>query len=155
MNRDYELIDNLQIQNELFSIDILPKTIQNETYFDLEDYLLERCLKDFSSKICIIIIKLIHYYPAKIYLTECSDETLKDMVGNDIRQKSLFDLEKIIKYVIENDKSSVQILLSDTPFLISINGEFSVAIYNADDEQAALIESLVNQENLFLRKIID
>lgn len=142
----------MQTNSECFIIGIRPKTIQNEIYFELEDYLLESYLMKFSTKICMIIIKLIHYYAAKIYLTDCSDEKLKNMVGIDIRHKKLFDLETILKYVIENDKSSVQILFSDGQFLISVNGNFSVEVYNANEEQIVLIETLVKQENLFLHK---
>jgi hypothetical protein len=152
MINDYTLIDNLQTNSECFFIDILPKRVQNKSYFELEDYLLENYLKKFSLKICMIIIKLIHYYTAKIYLTECTDEKLRDMVGNDLRGKELLYLKEIIQYVIEKDKFSVQIILSDVPFLISINGNFSVEIYNANAEQIDLIESLVKQENLFLHK---
>ncbi len=59
-------------------------------------------------------------------------------------------LNNLIIDVIINDFSSIQILIGeDTHSLLSINGYFSVDIYNAADEELSLLNLLVNQENLF------
>ena len=134
----------------------MPCLVQNVQYFELEKYFLETYLEDFSKKISNIILKLIHYYSAQIYLTEAPEEyngKYVEFIGEDIRQKSLFQISDIIQYVITKDFSSVQVLLEDNSFLISINGEFSVDIYNPSKENIKLIELLVQQEGLFLRKI--
>ena len=54
-----------------------------------------------------------------------------------------------LPYLVQNE----QYLLEDNSFLISVNGEFSVDIYNPSKENIKLIELLVQQEGLFLRKI--
>ncbi|SHH27039.1 hypothetical protein [Tepidibacter thalassicus] len=92
----------------------------------MEEYLLVNCLDDFSQKICRIIIKLITYYDAEIYLTEFPEEKSR------------------LKFYECEYKN----------ILVSIHGEFSVAIYGENEEVLKLVEKLVNQENLFLRKSI-
>jgi hypothetical protein len=115
-------------------------------------------MQDFSKKIVRIIIKLLGYYPAQICLTEFPDKCddnfkLSYPIGEDIRNKPLTELSEIISHVIINDISSVQIILGDTKkSLISVNGGFSVDIYNISEEELKLFTTLVEQENLFLRK---
>lgn len=62
-------------------------------------------------------------------------------------------MAKIISYVIINDVSSVEIILGDNEkSLISIKGGFSIDIYNISEERLKLFNTLIEQENLFLRK---
>lgn len=152
----YKIIEQLQTKENIYCIDFLPYLIQDEQYFELEEYFLETYIEDFSKKISNIILKLIHYYSAQIYLTEVSENyngKYVEFIGEDIREKSLFQISDVIHYVITKDFSSVQVLLEDASFLISVNGEFSVDIYNPSKENIKLIEVLVQQEGLFLRKI--
>ena len=62
-------------------------------------------------------------------------------------------MAKIISYVIINDVSSVEIILGENEkSLISVNGGFSIDIYNISEERLKLFNTLIEQENLFLRK---
>lgn len=157
MSDEFKLIDDLQMNGKCYFVDILPQIMDNKEFFKLEDYLISTYLDEFSKKISNIVIKLICYYNSKIYLigsdSNCDNNNLKSLINQDIRNKTLFEIADIIKYVILNDKLSVQIIFAEIPFLISINGAFSVDIYNIDIDIKCmnLIEALVNQENLFLK----
>ena len=112
----------------------------------------------FFKKIVRIIVKILGYYPAQIYLTEFPDKidnNFKSLypVEEDIRNKPLKELAKIISYVIINDVSSVEIILGENEkSLISVKGGFSIDIYNISEERLKLFNTLIEQENLFLRK---
>lgn len=95
---------------------------------------------------------MIGYYDAQIYLTESYKIQSLYPIGQNIRNQSLFKIAEIISYIIENDTSSVQVIFNTSPyFLISINGGFSIAVYNTSEEQRQLLNALVTQENLFFR----
>lgn len=107
-------------------------------------------------KISKIVIILISYYDAEIYLTEFPDrdETIRysELYGQDIRRLPLQYIDNVISYIIKNDISSVQIYFRDTPFLVSVNGGFSVDIYGAKGKELNLISQLATQENLYLKQ---
>ena len=116
---------------------------------------MKTCLHDFAKSISGIVIKLIHYYPAQIYLTELDADVEFEYaarVGEDLRSIPLPELSEIITHVIQHDISSVQLVLGNEPYtIISINGHFSVDIYNASDECLDLLKMLTQQERLFLK----
>ena len=154
MHSIFSVINDLQENSACHYIDVLPKRIAGDDFFALEEYLLETCLHDFAKSISGIVIKLIHYYPAQIYLTELDADVEFEYaarVGEDLRSIPLPELSEIITHVILRDISSVQIALGNEPYtIISINGHFSVDIYNASDECLDLLKMLTQQEGLFL-----
>ncbi len=154
----YEIIDELLDEPNGKIIDFLPKRIESENYFRLEQYCLSTYLDIFASKIANIVIKLIHYYEAHIYITETPKALPKKwnhITGKDLAAYPLEEIQEIIEYVIKNDISSLHFLLyeNNTPFLLSINGEFSVDLHGTQTKDIELIELLVRQEGLFLRSI--
>lgn len=155
MHNIFNIINHLQENSVCHYIDVLPKRIMGDEFFALEEHLLETCLHDFANSISAIVIKLIHYYPAKIYLTEIDVDTeckYETLIGTDLRSLPLPELSEVISYVILHDISSVQIVLGNESFVImSINGHFSVDIYNASTECLALLKMLTQQEGLFLK----
>lgn len=155
MHNIFSVINDLQENSACHYIDVLPKRIAGDDFFALEEYLLETCLHDFAKSISGIVIKLIHYYPAQIYLTELDADVEFEYaarVGEDLRSIPLTELSEIITHVILRDISSVQIALGNEPYtIISINGHFSVDIYNASDECLDLLKMLTQQEGLFLK----
>lgn len=155
MHSIFSVINDLQENSACHYIDVLPKRIAGDDFFALEEYLLETCLHDFAKSISGIVIKLIHYYPAQIYLTELDADVEFEYaarVGEDLRSIPLPELSEIITHVILRDISSVQIALGNEPYtIISINGHFSVDIYNASDECLDLLKMLTQQEGLFLK----
>lgn len=147
-----EKIEELQESKNCYIIDYLPMTMLGQEYFEIEKFFLKNYIKDFSKKIVNIVVKLIGYYDAQIYLTEYYKIQSLYPIGQNIRHQSLFKIAEIISYIIENDTSSVQVIFNTSPyFLISINGGFSIAVYNTSEEQRQLLNALVTQENLFFR----
>lgn len=152
------LIDWLLDNTDCYYIDFLPETMISSDYFEIEEFFYDTYIKDFSKKIVRIIVKILGYYPAQIYLTEFPDKidnNFKSLypVEEDIRNKPLKELAKIISYVIINDVSSVNIILGENEkSLISVKGGFSIDIYNISEERLKLFNTLIEQENLFLRK---
>lgn len=155
MNNAFSLIDKLQEEENCFSIDLFPQPIESEEFYTLESFFLTYYLTDFSAKISRIILKLIHYYEAEIYLTEFPEEALESeysgWAGENLRKESLESLDRVIRFVIEKDQSSVQVLFRKENFVVSINGEFSVSIFGLKNDYYPLLSSLVTQESLFLR----
>ena len=70
----------------------------------------------------------------------------------DIRNSKPEKIADAIRQVILKDFSSVQILFSNPNFLVSISGEFSVAVFEPPKDVIAIFEKLVNQEGLFFKK---
>ncbi len=155
MEKILEFIEILQSSESYYYIDCLPEKISSDRYFELEEYLMINYLDDFSQKICRIIMKMITYYDAEIYLTEFPEEKSRfkfyEYEYKNIRSKSLQEIHKIISYIIKNDISSAQIIFPEKNILVSIDGGFSVTIYGKNDEVLKLVEKLVKQENLFLK----
>lgn len=154
----FTLIDQLQETTDCYYIDFLPKKMNGSNYFEIEEFFYNTYIEDFSKKIVRIIVKILGYYPAQIYLTEFPDQSDNNFislypVGEDIRNIPLTELDKLISHVIINDISSVQIIFGDAEkSLISINGGFSIDIYNISEKELKLFNILIEQENLFLRK---
>ena len=155
MHNIFSVINDLQENSDCHYIDVLPRRILGDDFFTLEEYLLETCLHDFANSISDIVIKLIHYYPAQIYLTELDADIefeYATRIGKDLRFIPLLELSEIITYVILHDISSIQVVLGNEPYtIISINGHFSVDIYNASNECLELLKMLTQQEGLFLK----
>ena len=154
MHNIFHIINHLQENSVCHYIDVLPKRIAGDEFFALEEHLLETCLHDFANSISAIVIKLIHYYPAQIYLTELNADTeckYERLIGTDLRSIPLPELSDVISHVILHDVSSVQVVLGSEPYAVmSINGHFSVDIYNASTECLKLLKMLTQQEGLFL-----
>ncbi len=154
-----DLIDELH-EGAGYIIDILPKTMESEGYFELEEYLMDTYIDEYAEKIVRIVLKIINYYSAQIFLTELPENYCGELknypVDTDINGLDIKELADIIRYIIKNDISSVQLLLGDSPYFnISISGGFNIDIYGAADDDLELIEMLVRQEGLFLRKTAD
>ncbi len=152
----YKTINKLLDETNGMIIDFLPKRIESENYFQLEPYYLSTYIDTFASKIINIIIKLIHNYEAHIYITETPKalpEKWNHITGKDLSAYSLEEIQELIEYVIKNDISSLHFLLyeNNTPFMLSINGEFSVDLHGTQKKDIEFIELLVHQEGLFLR----
>lgn len=131
--------------------------MEGNQFFALEEYLLETYLDEYAAKVSNLVNRLIHYFSSQIYIIDPSkidDIFYTPYLGKDIRQESLAIIDNIIKHTIINDVSSLQVLIhnQDQYSLICINGEFSVDLYSGDEELIELVKTLVNHENLYLRR---
>lgn len=70
---------------------------------------------------------------------------------SDIGKKSPEQLACIIKRVILDDFSYMNFFIPDTQSLVTIGGEFSVAMYNMSENMITLLKLLCQQEGLFLK----
>lgn len=62
----------------------------------------------------------------------------------------------MIHFVLINEISSIQLLMGkDKDMLFSINNRNSIEVINATSDQLDLIQKLVMQEGLYLRKYIE
>ncbi|WP_097005625.1 hypothetical protein [Lacrimispora amygdalina] len=150
----YEDIDSFESENYYY-IDYIPYNTNDPSYLELEEYFVKSYLKTFSKKITRIILKLIYYYQCEIYLIEPIKKIPKDFnfpFEINIRNNTPKKLAYIIRQIILKDFSSMKILFPEFHFLISIKGEFSVAVFNAPDKVLQLLEQLAQQEGLFLKK---
>ena len=66
----YETIDLLQQTTDYYYIDYIPYNTDDPNFLELEEYFEKHYLSSFSEKITKIILKIIYYYPCKVYLTE-------------------------------------------------------------------------------------
>ena len=152
----YELINSLQESEDYYYIDYIPYTTYDSEYLELEEYFIKTYLESFSKKISRIMLKLIYYYPCEIYLTEPSRRKIPNdfnfFFNTNIRKNTPDRLSYAIRQIILNDFSSINILFTEPIFLITIEGEFAVTIYNAPDKSVQLLNQLVQQEGLFLKK---
>ena len=147
-------IDYLQQNTMCYCVDYMPERVENENFYEFEQYYLKRRINDFSEKIIDFVLKSIQYFTTKIFVTdalEVEGEIIEP--GVDIRNMSLEKLEKVISKIIINDKSSMQILIKEDEYsLVSVNGEFSVDIYNPTPKVFNICDKLISQEGLFIRK---
>jgi len=152
-----ETIEELQNNGKCFYIDILPETIENERYFELEEFMLKMYLKKFSEKMGRIIVKIITYYDSEIYIADLPEgykgKLSSFLPWTDIRSESLEKIYETIIDVIDEAVTSMEILVKGSlQFLISINGEFSVEIYGLPSDDYALIRELIEQEGLYFKE---
>lgn len=74
----------------------------------------------------------------------------------DIAKENFDQISDLIHFVLTNEISSIQLLVGkDREMLFSINNRNSIEIINANSEQIDLIQKLVMQEGLYLRKYIE
>ena len=148
------LIDKLQENESYHYIDYIPYNPENPNYLDLEEYFQKIYLLDFAEKIIRIMLKLIWCYPCHIFLTKTMnlDSSCGDILAfSDIGKKSPEQLACIIKRVILDDFSYMNFFIPDTQSLVTIGGEFSVAMYNMSENMITLLKLLCQQEGLFLK----
>lgn len=149
------LVDILQESKEYYYFDYIPFEAISADYLELEEYFIQTYLPEFAEKLSRILLKMMYLYPCKVYLTEPIQQTSeinKFPFSVDIREYAPKELADIIKKVIVDDFSSVQILFIEPQFLISINGEFSTAIYKPSHDIVVLLQKLCLQEGLFLKQ---
>ena len=170
----YDILDNLiynNINDNIFCIDFLPKKICNfEKYNELENYRLKIFSKDnlkehtenifaddkFADQIINITLNLITYFPCIIYLIK--NDTITSYENN-INKDGFYKLVDLINYIIKFDIGCIGVLLKcskDLYLLLIINGGYNISIHFSNIEEQSenliLLEKLVKNEGLFLRK---
>jgi len=159
INEALKLADSIST-DEGYVIDLFPEPIHHDRFSELEDYFLETFLQEFADKISRIVIKMIHYYDAIIYITEFPEDAPRTeyhtMTYQDLRSLPLQQIVNIVQFVVTQGRTSVGVFFPETPFVkIEIRGgdEFSVSVYGIQHNQKKIriLRALVEQEGLFLR----
>jgi hypothetical protein len=150
----YEMIDLFQDSDDYYYIDFIPYEANDVTFLELEEYFERTYLRSFAKKITRIALKMIYRYPCEIIFTESVIPVkLKYEMPfyEDIRNSTPDKLAYFINKIITKDFSSMQILFSEPQFLFSIQGGFSIALYQPTDEVLQILKMLIGQEGLFLK----
>lgn len=161
MNHKPENIGNDQnegIQNYYF--DFLPQKIENKQYLEMKEFFLDNYLEIYADKVINILIKLTIYFELRMYLTDFPQELdteiskeYAELVGTDIASLKIEEWAKIVKFVILEEVSTVQILSINPRFLISISGKFSNELCRIPDDKVEIFKRIVEHEGLYLIKI--
>ena len=155
MENQWNLIESLQ-EKEYMIIDIFPKQVHKDIYFEVEKFYMKKYLKTFAKKTSRIIMQIMCYFDLEIYLTEFpkkkKNHKYASLIDMDLASLKLSKIDKIVHFVICDDISSLAIIAPDCPFLISIDGGFQVTLYNLSGEHIDLIKKIVEKENLYFRK---
>ncbi len=154
----FDKIEELQKSSEYFYIDYLPEKCMGDRFYEFEEYYFRHNLNSFCEKISNIVITLLAYYDASGVMTELPDGYTGDYKklydeSMDIAKQKFEYISDLIRFVLTDEISSIQLLIGkDRDMLFSINNRNSIEIINANSEQIDLIQKLVAQEGLYLRK---
>lgn len=155
MKSNYDLIETLQ-EMDYFIIDIFPKVINRNCFFEIEKYYLKFHLEEFSDKIFRIIMQCMCYFDLEIYFSEFSDglknHKYAPLFDTNLANLKLKKLKKIVHCVICDEVSSLEVVIPAYSFLLSISGQFQVSLHNLPDEHLDLVRQIVEKENLYFRK---
>jgi hypothetical protein len=150
----YEMIELLQELDDFYYIDYIPYEATDVKILELEEYFERTYLRPYAKKITRIALKLIYRYTCDIFLTESLKPVpLKYEItfNENIRNYTPEKLAYFINKIVSEDFSSMQIMFSEPQFLMSINGGFSVAVYQPTNEVLPILQKLIGQEGLFLK----
>ena len=147
------------LQNKPYGvIDIFPETISAENqpiYQAVEQYFLRTSLLPrFAESIVTIILRLVCYERAEIFITEAPENHWLTPYSNKwLSGEPIEILAAVFKHIVTKDVSSAQILLIDANCLISLDGGFTVSVYQPNEQLEQYLLPLVQAEGLFYHKI--
>lgn len=157
----FDKLEKLQQSNEYYYIDYLPEKCMGDRFYEFEEYYFSHNLNSFCDKVSNVVITLLAYYDASGVMTEFPDgyigdyKKLYDYRMNIVKEDFEY-IADMIRFVLTKEISSIQLLIGkDRDTLFSINNRNSIEIINANLEQIDLIQKLVTQEGLYLRKYIE
>lgn len=152
----YSKIDDMQEKTECYYINFLPETMMSDRFSQWEEYFENVHLKDFAVKVSNVILKLMCYYEAEIYLTEfpksMRGHKYEKFVDTNFRNLPLKKIAEVVKFIIEDGFASFNICFEEEKFLISASGYYNISFFNLKEAHVDLISKLVVQENLFFLK---
>ena len=157
----FDKIEKLQQSNEYYYIDYLPEKCMGDRFYEFEEYYFSHNLNSFCDKVSNVVITLLAYYDASGVMTEFPDGYIGDYkklydYRMNIAKEDFEYIADMIRFVLTKEISSIQLLIGkDRDTLFSINNRNSIEIINANLEQIDLIQKLVTQEGLYLRKYIE
>lgn len=157
----FDKIEKLQQSSEYYYIDYLPQKCMGDRFYEFEEYYFSHNLNSFCDKVSNVVITLLAYCDASGVMTEFPDGYIGDYkklydYRMNIAKEDFEYVADMIRFVLTKEISSIQLLIGkDRDTLFSINNRNSIEIINANLEQIDLIQKLVTQEGLYLRKYIE
>lgn len=150
----YEDVDALQQSDRYCFVDYVPYEAGNPDFLELEDYFEQTYLPLFAEKISRMMLKIMYFTSCRVYLTKPSRPCDDFAYDTDIRSYSPEKMDRLIRKVIVEDFSSLQVLLDSPRLLVSVCGGFSVTFYGLSEETSSfdVFRMLVDQEGLFLKR---
>lgn len=158
MNDNSDSSKTIQTENiHNYFLDFLPEKTEDQRSVEIQEFYLENHLENYANIVINIIIKLSAFFELGIYLTDFpqvattkTSRKYEKFVGTDISSFKIEEWTKIIKFVIMEDISTVQILSKNPRFLISINGKLSNEFCQIPDNIVDFIKNMVEHEGLYL-----
>lgn len=157
INKSFEIINSI-INNETaaYLVDFVPFTFPNEDYFELEKYLEKSYKSKYAEKIVFIAFTLMYYYDCSVFLdNDVEDSIYSDLLNKDLRNIGLDKLEDIIKTIIVDNYSALNIIINhdNVNSLMRIEDGYQTLFFNITGKDLELIRELVNHQGLFLKKV--
>ncbi len=104
---------------------------------ELEDYLLDTFLSDYAEKLSRILLSLIASKPFYLELTEINPFHKKNFYGyrpyTDLSMLTLSEIAVLVKKIIKDGGTQMNVLLLEEQVLMTIEDEFSVTVYAKTD----------------------
>lgn len=153
----FELINTIMNNESIaYLVDFVPFTFPNEDYFELEKYLEKSYKSKYAEKIVFIAFTLMYYYDCSVFLdNDVEDSIYPDLLNKDLRNIGLDKLEDIIKTIIVDNYSALNIIINhdNVNSLMRIEDGYQTLFFNITGKDLEVIKELVNHQGLFLKKV--
>lgn len=160
-----DILKNLQQKLEMdtidnvsnYYIDFIPKILNQKSYIEVKNFFISHFLEVYEEKMIRILLKLMICFNLKMYLTDFPielksslSEEYSSLVGTDLMSLPIEKWTTIIKYILKEELSSIQILSFHPRILISIESGFANELRRIPNSCVELIRSIVESEGLYL-----
>lgn len=156
-DKGLEIIDSIMDNKSIaYLVDFVPFTFPNEDYFELEKFLEKSYKSKYAEKIVFIAFTLMYYYDCSVFLdNDVEDSIYPDLLNKDLRKIGLDKLESIIKTVIIEDYSALNVVINhdNTHSLMRIEDGYQTVFFNVLGKDLKIIKELVTHQGLFLKKV--
>ncbi len=154
--KEMDTIDN--VSN--YYIDFIPKNDNQKSYIEVKNFFVSHFLEMYEDKMIRILLKLMICFNLKMYLTDFPNELksslskeYSSLVGTDLMSLPIETWTTVVKYILKEELSSIQILSIHPRFLISINTGFAYELRRIPNSHVDIIKSIVESEGLYLIKM--
>lgn len=119
-------------------------------YDNLEKYFIENYLLDYCESVTKIILRLICYYDSEVSLTESFDKSsLKKYEYTDFRNSGLDEISRVIKVVLFEGKTTMNIYIPSIDSLITLNSGFDATVFSKNENFIKEVKLYTESEKLF------
>lgn len=153
----FNIIDSIMTnESKAYLVDFVPFTFPNEDYFELEKFLEKSYKAKYAEKIVFIAFALMHYCDCSVFLdNDVKESIFPDLLNKDLRKVGLDKLEDIIKTIIIEDYSALNIIMKhdDIYYLMRIEDGYQTLFFNISGKDLKIVRELVDHQGLFLKEV--